>query len=138
MLEPESKPPIGPGRRVGDWVVVGVLGKGGMATVYRARHCSLRREVALKVLTPHATGPLAARFDREAKNAARLDHPGCVRVHDFGATEDGLVFLVMEYLDGRTIGSGSRGPLTTQLQSMYFDSVRGHRSQNSQWLEPVA
>jgi len=41
-------------------------------------------------------------------------------------------------LDGRTIGSGSRGPLTTQLQSMYFDSVRGHRSQNSQWLEPVA
>ncbi|MCB1678168.1 MAG: branched-chain amino acid transaminase [Halioglobus sp.] len=41
-------------------------------------------------------------------------------------------------LDGRTIGSGSRGPLTTRLQAMYFDSVRGNRSQNSQWLEPVA
>jgi len=41
-------------------------------------------------------------------------------------------------LDGRTIGSGSRGPLTEKLQSMYFDTVRGNRSENSQWLEPVA
>jgi branched-chain amino acid aminotransferase len=41
-------------------------------------------------------------------------------------------------LDGRTIGSGRRGPVTEKLQSMYFDSVRGNRSQNSQWLEPVA
>ncbi len=41
-------------------------------------------------------------------------------------------------LDGRAIGSGSRGPVTEKLQSMYFDSVRGNRSQNSQWLEPVA
>jgi branched-chain amino acid aminotransferase len=41
-------------------------------------------------------------------------------------------------LDGRTIGSGSRGPLTEKLQSMYFDTVRGKRSENSQWLEPVA
>ena len=41
-------------------------------------------------------------------------------------------------LDGRTIGSGSRGPLTEKLQSMYFDTVRGNRSQNSQWLEPLA
>jgi len=41
-------------------------------------------------------------------------------------------------LDGRAIGSGSRGPLTEKLQTMYFDSVRGNRSQNSQWLEPVA
>ena len=40
-------------------------------------------------------------------------------------------------LDGRTIGSGSRGPLTEKLQSMYFDTVRGKRSENSQWLEPV-
>ena len=40
-------------------------------------------------------------------------------------------------LDGRVVGSGSRGPLTTKLQAMYFDSVRGNRSQNSQWLEPV-
>ena len=41
-------------------------------------------------------------------------------------------------LDGRAIGSGSRGPLTTKLQAMYFDTVRGKRSQNSQWLESVA
>ena len=41
-------------------------------------------------------------------------------------------------LDGRTIGSGSRGPLTEKLQGMYFDTVRGKRSENSQWLEPVA
>ena len=41
-------------------------------------------------------------------------------------------------LDGRTIGTGARGPLTEKLQSMYFDSVRGNRSQNSEWLAPVA
>ena len=41
-------------------------------------------------------------------------------------------------LDGRTIGSGSRGPITEQLQTMYFDSVRGNRSQNAEWLDPVA
>ena len=41
-------------------------------------------------------------------------------------------------LDGRAIGSGSRGPLTEKLQTMYFDTVRGNRSENSQWLEPVA
>ncbi len=41
-------------------------------------------------------------------------------------------------LDGRTIGSGSRGPITEQLQTMYFDSVRGNRSQNPEWLDPVS
>ena len=41
-------------------------------------------------------------------------------------------------LDGRAIGTGSRGPLTEKLQAMYFDSVRGNRSQNREWLQPVA
>ena len=41
-------------------------------------------------------------------------------------------------LDGRAIGSGSRGPITEKLQAMYFDTVRGNRSENSEWLEPVA
>ena len=46
--------------------------------------------------------------------------------------------LPIRELDGRTIGSGSRGPLTEKLQTMYFDTVRGNRSENSEWLEPVA
>jgi eukaryotic-like serine/threonine-protein kinase len=88
--------------------VIGVLGKGGMATVYRARHLALGREVALKVLPPDLAGGAAAarglqRFEREARNAARLDHPGCVRVLDFGACADGSRYLAMERIEGPTL-----------------------------------
>ncbi|HTM20184.1 MAG TPA: hypothetical protein VL172_06750, partial [Kofleriaceae bacterium] len=65
-----------------------------MATVYRARDRWLGRQVALKVLPAQVlAGPMAARFEREAKNGARLDHPGCVRVLDYGPAADGGAFL---------------------------------------------
>lgn len=82
------------------------VGRGGMGSVYRARHVLMDRAVAIKMLRPDLSAdPTASRrFTREAKSTFRFDHPNCVRVTDFGGTEDGLLYLVMEYLDGRTIG----------------------------------
>jgi serine/threonine-protein kinase len=81
-----------------------ILGKGGMGTVYRAHHLGLGREVALKIVPP-GVGEAAAtiRFEREARNSARLDHPGCVRVLDVGTTPDGHRFLAMDVLEGPTL-----------------------------------
>ena len=78
------------------------LGQGGMGTVYRATHTLMDKPVALKILRAElATDAEAvARFHREARSASRLDHDHCIRVTDFGQSDDGLLFLVMELLDG--------------------------------------
>ena len=88
----------------GRYVLGEVLGTGGMATVWRARDEVLGREVAVKVLSPqYAADPsFAARFDREARHAARLNHPRLVTVFDSGV--DGKTpFIVMELIAGRTL-----------------------------------
>jgi eukaryotic-like serine/threonine-protein kinase len=84
--------------------IFSLLGRGGMASVYRARDGEGGGEVALKLLDPLFSGDaLALRFEREARNAARLDHPGCVRVLDHGCEGDGPRFLAMEVLGGPTL-----------------------------------
>jgi serine/threonine-protein kinase len=84
--------------------IVKAIGRGGMATVYRARDRWLGRDVALKLLPAQVIeGALSARFEREAKNGARLDHPGCVKVLDYGASPDGGAFLAMELVEGPTL-----------------------------------
>ncbi|MCX4245525.1 serine/threonine-protein kinase [Paraliomyxa miuraensis] len=77
------------------------LGRGGMGVVYRARQVRLDRDVAVKLMRPEVghDPELARRFEREAKALARLDHPGIVRVHDFGQAA-GVCYLVMELVDG--------------------------------------
>lgn len=94
-------------RQVGRYRVTGVLGSGGMGTVYRAEQERPRREVALKVLPPStATAALAARFEREAEVLARLSHPGIAQVFDAGVDlADGTVrrWIAMELVDGRPI-----------------------------------
>ncbi|MBL9151914.1 MAG: serine/threonine protein kinase [Verrucomicrobiales bacterium] len=82
--------------------VESLLGRGGMGAVYRAVQRSLKRTVAIKVLPPTADDELkfAERFRHEAETLARLNHPGIVHIHDFGETADGLLYLVMEYVDG--------------------------------------
>jgi eukaryotic-like serine/threonine-protein kinase len=91
------------------------IGGGGMGEVYRGRHLMMDQRVAIKVLHPDmAADPVATkRFVREAKATFRINHPSCIRVTDFGATDDGLLYLVMEYLDGRSIQDELRvdGPM---------------------------
>jgi eukaryotic-like serine/threonine-protein kinase len=81
------------------------LGIGGMGTVYRARHLLIDRPVAVKVLNPRFVEDEAARarFRREAKACGRLQHVNAVTVTDFGTSQDGYVYLVMELLEGRTL-----------------------------------
>lgn len=85
--------------------VESLLGRGGMGAVYRAVQRSLKRTVAIKVLQPTADDELkfAERFRHEAETLARLNHPGIVHIHDFGETADGLLYLVMEYVDGTDV-----------------------------------
>ncbi|MFO7561594.1 MAG: protein kinase [Enhygromyxa sp.] len=82
--------------------VEALLGSGGMGAVFKARHTGLQRGVAVKVLHPEIgrDPAVSKRFDREAHSASRLDHPNCVRVTDFGSTEGGTKYLVMELLEG--------------------------------------
>ncbi len=81
------------------------LGVGGMGTVYRARHLLIDRPVAVKVLNPRFVEDEAARtrFQREARAAGRLQHTNAVTVTDYGQTQDGFVYIVMELLEGRTL-----------------------------------
>ncbi len=81
------------------------LGIGGMGTVYRARHLLIDRPVAVKVLNQRFVEDEAARtrFSREARACGRLQHANAVTVTDFGQSQDGYVYLVMELLEGRTL-----------------------------------
>jgi len=81
------------------------LGGGGMGTVYRATHLLIERAVAVKVLSQRFVGDETAqqRFRREARASGRMAHPNAVMVNDFGTTEDGWLYIVMELLEGQTL-----------------------------------
>jgi serine/threonine-protein kinase len=81
------------------------LSEGGMGTVYRGTHVLMDKTVAVKVLRPSlaADEKIVARFSREARAASRISHPHALSVTDFGESENGVVFLVMEYLSGKTL-----------------------------------
>ncbi|MCB9728930.1 MAG: protein kinase [Deltaproteobacteria bacterium] len=94
----------------------GVVGAGGMGIVYRAHQRAMERDVAVKVLHPHyAHDPRAVkRFFREAQASSRLIHPHVVTVYDFGRSREGHLYMVMELLEGWTLGDliYHRAPLT--------------------------
>jgi serine/threonine-protein kinase len=83
-----------------------LVGRGGMGVVYRAEHVAIRRTVALKLLHSSLAGipELRSRFEREALAIGKIEHPNCVNVSDFGSLDDGSLFLVMEFLEGRSLG----------------------------------
>jgi serine/threonine protein kinase len=95
---------VRPGSIVADrYEIVSLLGRGGMGAVYRVRHLTLGKHMALKVMRAGAAD-FEARFEREARALARLDHPNCVRVLDYGRTERHH-FIAMELCEGETLGS---------------------------------
>jgi len=111
--EPEREAAaVEPGSTFGGLEVLGLIGRGGMGVVYKARQIALDRIVALKVLSPRlaADPEFASRFHREARALAALGHPGIVQVHDFGREGD-RYYLVMEHLDGSLRGRLRAGPL---------------------------
>ncbi len=82
-----------------------LLGTGGMGAVYRAEHVHMRKAVALKVLHREMTAvpEIVARFEREAVAAARIEHPNVAAATDFGRLEDGAFYLVLEYVEGKSL-----------------------------------
>ena len=94
------------GYKVDRYVLLDLIGQGGMGRVYLARDTRLNRRVALKILSPErVNNPRAiARFQREARVGAQLEHENLVRIYDFGES-NGRYYLVMEYIEGKTIGT---------------------------------
>jgi serine/threonine-protein kinase len=111
-----------------------LLGEGGMGVVYRARHVLIDRVVALKLIRPDLRGEthLRAWMLREARAANRVDHAHIVEIHDVGETEDGELYLVMEYLVGSSLSSEiAKGPMplaraTDILEQMTAALARAH------------
>src|SRR5256885_7003119 len=90
------------------------LGEGGMGLVYRARHVLIDRVVAIKLIRPdlRAETHLRAWMLREARAANRVDHAHIIDIHDIGETEEGELYLVMEYLVGTPLSAElARGPM---------------------------
>jgi non-specific serine/threonine protein kinase/serine/threonine-protein kinase len=105
-IKPEIEPPSWIGRRCGDYRIVEEVGRGGMSEVYKAVRDDdeYHKEVAVKVLRRgYDTKALLKRFKVETQILATLDHPNIARLLDAGSTEEGLPYLVMDFIQGRTI-----------------------------------
>jgi tRNA A-37 threonylcarbamoyl transferase component Bud32 len=100
---PEQDPLIG--EVVGGCTINAKIGAGGMGAIYLAHHEALRKDVVVKILPPEsAANPRTVeRFFREARAAAKLEHPNIVQVQDVGTTERNLHYIIMQYIDGRNI-----------------------------------
>src|ERR1700690_875184 len=105
--------PLTSGTKLGPYEIQSPLGAGGMGEVYRARDTRLDRSVAIKVLPSHLCDQPEARerFDREARSISSLNHPHICQLYDVGS-QDGVSYLVMELLEGESLGDRlRRGPL---------------------------
>jgi serine/threonine-protein kinase len=103
--EPDQDPLIG--SVVGDkYKILRKIGEGGMGSVYLAEHLVIEKKFALKVLNGEMTrrSDLVARFLQEARSASRIDHENVIDISDFGQSSDGLVFIAMEFLQGKDLG----------------------------------
>ena len=107
---------LAPGAIVGAYRIEALVARGGFATVYRGRHLALARTIALKVLHRDLakTSSMARRLLDEARAVNRIRHPNIVDIYDVGTLRDGRPYLVMEWLDGRSLDAelAARGQLT--------------------------
>ncbi len=105
---------VAPGSRLGPYEVVALVGEGGMGQVFKARDTRLDRTVAIKVLPASlaADASRRERFEREARNVSRLEHPNICQLYDVGE-HDGQLYLVMQFLEGETLAERLQaGPLS--------------------------
>ena len=117
--------PFALGENIGPYRILEQLGQGGMATVYKAYHAALDRYVALKVLHPafNQDPNFEARFQREARLVAKLEHVNIVPVYDY-AEQENRPYLVMKYIEGETLKARlARGPLSSEEINRVVDSV---------------
>ena len=87
--------------------ILSLIGEGGMGRVYLAEHVRMGRRSAVKVINPAlaTTADAISRFNREAANACKINHPNVAQVYDFGEMADGTLYLAMEFIDGETLDS---------------------------------
>jgi serine/threonine-protein kinase len=104
-IQPGAGDPFVGATFAGKYKLTELIGVGAMGRVYRARHLALDSEVAVKLVNPDvaADAQAAKRFQTEARAASRLRHPNTIQILDFGQADGGALFLVMEYLRGRTL-----------------------------------
>ena len=115
------------GRKVGNYELKKLLGRGGMGSVYLAEHPRIGRKVAVKVMSsafsqlPHA----AERFEAEAKLITRVCHPNIIEIYDFGSLDDGSLYYVMELLSGRELAEVLRehGRLGARQAVPYVEQI---------------
>lgn len=92
-------------KRIGHYQIVRMLGSGGMGQVFEAVHDQMKRRAAIKLLHKRFAHnrQIATRFLNEAKATSMVEHPGIVHIYEFGQTDDGTAYIVMEYLSGETL-----------------------------------
>ncbi|WP_353268984.1 serine/threonine-protein kinase [Gemmatimonas sp.] len=123
--------------RLGQYVLVERLGAGGMGEVHRAEHRLLRRPCAIKLIRPEHAGnaDVLRRFEREVQTTATLTHPNTIAIFDYGITDDGTFYYVMEYLPGDTLEQlvSRDGPMDAQRATHVLIQIAGalHEAHNA-------
>jgi serine/threonine-protein kinase len=113
---------------LGQYTLVERIGEGGMGVVYKARHAMLRRPTAIKLLPPaKSSEALLERFEREVQLTSGLTHPNTIAIYDYGRTADGVLYYVMEYVDGVTLDKlvEAHGPLPSARAVFLLEQVCG-------------
>jgi serine/threonine protein kinase len=132
-----KRPQLSIGDRVGRYLVLSTLGTGGMGVVFAAYDPQLDRKVALKLLRANLRGPSAkdarTRLKREAQAIAQLNHPNVVGVYDVGTTDDGDVYIAMEFVEGDTLTTWLRKwPRTwREILEVFHQASRGLQAAHS-------
>ena len=126
MIAEAQEPRLARGQVLGRYVVLGVLGAGGMGVVYAAFDPQLDRKIALKLLRGETDREGQERLLREAQALARVSHPNVVAVHDVGVWDE-RVFMAMEYIDGGTLTSwlAERPRTPLEIVTVFRDAAAG-------------